>query len=453
MPDKKASADVGRLSGNFFTCVRGSVPVEITDLLEKAAVCADKYGFTAYAVGGFVRDLLAGRKMGRKSLDVDIAIEGDGIEFARRFTNQYGGKLKTHKRFKTAIVMLKGSRKIDVATARTEIYTEPAALPIVEMSSIKNDLYRRDFTINAMAVKLNGDNKNQLIDFFGGQQDLKDGALRILHDRSFVEDPTRLFRAIRFEQRFNFAIEANTKKFLKLAATGDLIDKISGARLFNELNVIFSNEEHPSNAMQRMREFGLWKLIYPHLMYDKKIHRLCRQAEEAIAWHKLSFDTERIRPWFIYLLCLSSALDEPQSVEFFKRLGFDRHPVKRIIEARRKAADCIDITGSLTPAMSVEIYEALNGLSADVMLAVMAASGERQGKKVVAEFMSRLRYITPRVKGGDLIRAGIESGPLMGRVMRALQMEVIKNTLPTKEDEIRFSKNFYRLLKESAGNI
>lgn len=439
-PSRKTGRPVAQ---DLSHCIKDRISADIVELLEKIAVCADECGFSAYAVGGFVRDLF----IRRRNKDVDIVIEGDGIKFARRFTEKHGGRVKAHKKFQTAVVVLANKRKLDVATARTEYYTEPAALPIVEMSSIKNDLYRRDFTINSMAIKLNGADKNHLIDFFGGRRDMKDGVLRVLHNLSFVEDPTRLFRAIRFEQRFQFAIGGQTEKLLKLAVTKKLIDKISGARLFGELQRIFS-ENQPSKAMQRMQEFGLWKLIHPGIGYDEKMNHLCGQAEEAIAWHKLSFDTERIRPWFVYLLCISSTLGKAQTQELAIRLGFDPRPAKRILDARGQVAKATGQIKHLTPEMSVEIYEALNELTPDVLLAVMASTGDRRGKRVIAEFLSRLRYLKPRVNGNDLMRAGIEKGPLMGRVIRALEREVLKNELPDREDEIRFAKNFYRLLNK-----
>jgi tRNA nucleotidyltransferase (CCA-adding enzyme) len=434
------------VSRNVESLIKETMPAEIVKLLEKIADCARECGYTSYAVGGFVRDLL----MRRKNLDVDIVIEGDGIEFARRFTAKHGGKVKAHKKFQTAVMVLGQRRKIDIATARTEYYTEPAALPIVEMSSIKNDLYRRDFTINALAIKLNGTDKNHLIDFFGGQQDLKDSVLRVLHNLSFIEDPTRVFRAVRFEQRFNFAIGSQTEKLLKLAAGKDMLDRVSGSRLFGELQLIFQ-EEHPSKAMKRMEEFKLWRFIHPKMKYDARAHQLCGQAEEAIAWHKLTFDSEKLREWFVYLLCLSTFLNERQTMELAQRLGFAERPAQRLMEERRQMVKKTPMLAGLSLNSPVEIYEMLNNASAELLLAIMAASAGREEKRIVAEYMGHLRYVKPKVNGNDLMRAGIERGPLLGRVMRVLHRENLKNALPTKEDEIRFAKNFYKLLQENIG--
>ena len=440
-PLRKIRRPVAR---NVEALIKETMPGEITKLLKRIADCAQEYGYTAYAVGGFVRDLI----MRTKNLDVDVVIEGDGIDFARRFTAKYGGKVKAHKKFQTAAMILGHHQKVDIATARTEYYTEPAALPIVETSSIKNDLYRRDFTVNALAVKLNGSDKNRLIDFFGGQQDLKDSILRVLHNLSFVEDPTRVFRAIRFEQRFNFTIGSQTEKLMKLAIDKNLVDRISGARLFGELRLIFE-EEQPTKIMKRMEEFKLWRLIHPKLRYDARTNRLCKQAEEAIAWHRLTFDSEKVRAWFVYILCLSTFLSRQQTLELAKMLGFAERPAQRLIDERRQVVDKAPALAALSLKFPVEIYETLHQTSAEVLLAIMASSAGRLEKRIVAQYMGHLRTVTPKTNGNELIRAGIERGPLLGRVMSALQRENLKNALPTKDDEIRFAKNFYRLLKEN----
>ena len=176
------------------------LPKRVFSKLEQAGELADHMGVSAFVVGGFVRDLL----LGIENLDLDLVIEGDGIAFARALGRREKARVKVHERFGTAVVMFPEGFKLDVATARTEYYEYPAALPTVEPSSIKKDLYRRDFTINTMAVRLNKGEFGALIDFYGGRRDLKEKTIRVLHSLSFIEDPTRVFRAIRFEQRFGF---------------------------------------------------------------------------------------------------------------------------------------------------------------------------------------------------------------------------------------------------------
>ncbi|MDZ4383153.1 MAG: CBS domain-containing protein, partial [Thermodesulfovibrionia bacterium] len=190
---------------NLSSTMKAKFPKEIFEILRLSGEVAKELNFSAYLVGGSVRDLLRGEA----NFDIDIVIEGDGIIFAQALGKKLKAKVKTHQRFGTAVVIT-DTLKFDVATARTEYYESPGALPKVEMSSIKKDLYRRDFTINTLAIKLNPENFGQLIDFFGGQRDLKEKTIKILHNLSFIEDPTRAFRAIRFSERFGFKLSKHT---------------------------------------------------------------------------------------------------------------------------------------------------------------------------------------------------------------------------------------------------
>jgi tRNA nucleotidyltransferase (CCA-adding enzyme) len=183
---------------------------EVYNILKFSGEVAEGLGFNAYLVGGSVRDLLRGEE----NLDIDIVIEGDGIVFAKALGEKLNASVKSHQRFNTAQVIT-GKLKLDVATARTEYYESPAALPKVETSSIKKDLYRRDFTINTLAIKLNPKDFGLLMDFFGSQRDLKEKTIRVLHNLSFIEDPTRAFRAIRFSERFGFKISKHAENLIK----------------------------------------------------------------------------------------------------------------------------------------------------------------------------------------------------------------------------------------------
>ncbi len=414
------------------------LPVEILGLLREIAACADENGFTAYAVGGFVRDLL----MRLKNLDVDVVIEGDGIAFARHFAARHGGKVRAHHKFQTAIIVLPGHRKIDVATARTEYYTEPAALPIVEMSSIKNDLYRRDFTLNALALKLNGKNSNHLIDFFGGQQDLKDGVIRVLHSLSFVEDPTRIFRAIRFEQRFRMALGGQTEKLLKLAVGDGILARLSGSRIFGELNLIF-REDQPARTLARMAEYELWRYIHPALDYNDTAAFLCKQAEDAIVWHRLGGEGRNIRYWYIFLNCLAERLNNSQVEELLHRLGLMKNPIEHFIISRARINEVAGRLERSSGGGPVEIYNLFDGMDEDDLLCVMARVKEHTKKRAVADYMTRLRHIGAKVSGRDLIAAGIAPGPLLGKIVGIIVRENMKGMLPTKEDELRFAKAWY----------
>jgi len=204
---------------------------------------ADKLKISAYIVGGPVRDKL----LGIANYDLDFVVEGDGIKFAEILNKILKGKLTTYRSFGTATVALK-EKKIDIVTARKETYKYPAAYPTIKPGTIKDDLFRRDFTINAMAISVNKKNFGELVDFYGGQKDLKKGVIRILHDKSFMDDPTRIFRAVKFSVRFGFKIEPHTKKLIKEAALDGLLGEVNAGRIRKEIE-LFLKEKNPKKCL------------------------------------------------------------------------------------------------------------------------------------------------------------------------------------------------------------
>ena len=264
---------------NYRSLMCEELPEYVYRLLEDIGKTSDRIDCSAFVVGGFVRDLL----IGRPNLDVDIVVEGDGIEFAYALAETKDGNVKRHQRFGTAVVTLPDNFKIDVATARTETYTRPGALPSVSFSSIRDDLRRRDFTINAMAIELNEGWFGELVDFVDGRSDLQNRWVRILHDLSFEDDPTRIFRAIRFEQRYGFPIEPHTEKCLRKAVAEDFLKRITGQRLRNEILLILK-EEDPAPVVQRMAHFDLAKYIHPRICVSHELMELFSRVEEARMW-------------------------------------------------------------------------------------------------------------------------------------------------------------------------
>ena len=239
----------------------------ILAILQNIGRVAADMGYSAYVVGGFVRDLF----LYRPNEDIDIVIEGDGIAFAKRYAQLAGVRIHTHQKFGTAVIIFPDSFKIDVASARMEYYKFPAALPTVEMSSIKLDLFRRDFTINTLAIQLTPRRFGILIDFFAAQKDIKEKVIRILHNLSFVEDPTRVFRAIRFEQRFGFTIGKLTSGLIENAVRMDFFKRLSGRRVMTELRLILS-EDNPTDALVRMAGYRPFKGRTSRLEYGQQFN-------------------------------------------------------------------------------------------------------------------------------------------------------------------------------------
>ena len=251
------------------------LPLDILNLLRDSGVCAEEMGFEAYAVGGLVRDLF----LFRDNLDVDVVIEGDGIAFASRFSVGHGACLLTYEKFGTANIVLPDGLKIDVATARTETYERPAALPLVTPGSIRDDMSRRDFSINTLAVGLNPGRFGDLLDFFHARNDIKNKLIRVLHDRSFIDDPTRIFRAVRFEKRFGFRIDSVTEKLIGDAVSAGLVERLSGYRISSELKIILK-EENPLPPVRRLDELGVLSAAGRKGEKHKELKRLLRRIDE-----------------------------------------------------------------------------------------------------------------------------------------------------------------------------
>lgn len=228
------------------------LPKGLLRVIGLIADTAAENSFSAFLVGGFVRDIL----LGAKNMDLDIVIEGDGIKTAKVFADKTHSSCVVHKDFGTAAVAMPDSVKVDFATARKELYKKPAALPTVEFGALREDLFRRDFTINAMAIAISKNDFGQVMDFFGGQKDLADKKIRILHDASFIDDPTRILRAVRFEQRLNFKIEPRTERLLKEALRKNLLKAAGKWRLNKELALI-SKEKLSKKIFKRVEGLGI----------------------------------------------------------------------------------------------------------------------------------------------------------------------------------------------------
>ncbi|MFZ1504480.1 MAG: CBS domain-containing protein, partial [Nitrospira sp.] len=309
--------------------LRDRLPREVYDLLQAAGDLGERLGYSAYVVGGFVRDLL----LGIDNLDVDFVVEGDGIAFARALAKERAGRVKVHERFGTAVVWLPNGFKLDVATARTEYYEYPTALPTVEQSSIKKDLYRRDFTINTLAVRLNPRAFGQLIDFYGGQRDLKERLIRVLHSLSFVEDPTRVFRAIRFELRFDFHLSKETLALIKGAAKMELFHRLSGQRVLDELRFLFS-ERTPRQAVRRLADLDLLRFIHPTLTWSNRLDRRLIDVEAALDWYKLSSFERKLNGWLVCAMALAEVMPDQAVREMLERFPFTEAERGAITAAR-----------------------------------------------------------------------------------------------------------------------
>ncbi len=427
-------AEQAGLERNLSKVLKERLPSHIYEFLLVAGEIADELGFGVYIVGGCVRDMLRGVE----NLDIDIVVEGDGILFAKKLAEKIGAKVTAHERFATAVIT-KGDLKLDVATARTEYYESPAALPKVETSSIKKDLYRRDFTINTLAVKLNKRDFGLLLDFFGGQRDIKDKVIRVLHNLSFVEDPTRAFRAIRFAERFGFKLTRHTEGLIKTAIRMNIFEKLSGSRIYDELVLIF-NETNPLKAIKRLGDYDLLRVIHPRLSFNTSLESLLQSVHDTISWFELLFLKEKIDKSILYMMALLYILDNNERAVALNRLNV--HVKKRnILLNGLRTADFI--LSKIKPDNPIEIYHLLKGCNIEVVLFSMALTNENEKKKAISRFLLEFREIKPILKGDDLKDIGIPPGPLYSEILNKILDEKLIGRLKTKDEEVLFVKRHY----------
>jgi tRNA nucleotidyltransferase (CCA-adding enzyme) len=379
-----------------------------------------------YLVGGAVRDVL----MDEPSFDVDIALEGDGIAFGRALAQALGGRAVPHDKFGTAIVRYEGGR-IDVATSRTEFYDYPGALPAVEQASIRQDLYRRDFTINAMAVSLKGDDFGRLVDPFGGLRDLEGRVIRVLHNLSFIDDPTRLFRAIRYENRYGFRMDAHTLGLARACVEMELVGELSSPRLRDELQALLS-EAGAGDSLRRMAELGVDRAVHPHLVAGEETPALIgeldalreRYAPEAPAW--------RIR-----LAALARRLTPDELYEWFERLKLRRRDADLVADAVTVAARLRErVAATEEPAALRDLVRPHDPDGA--LLALAGADEPARGR--LARYFEELRGVELEISGVDLAELGLGESPRVGAVLDELLRRKVNGELDGRSAELEAAR-------------
>ena len=421
------------------------LPPALLSLLQTIGKLADTQEVAAFLVGGFVRDLL----MNIPNFDLDVVIEGDGILFGKTLAQELKAEWTIHERFGTVSIALPKTLNIpqmhhlDIATARTEYYEYPTALPTVERSSIKKDLYRRDFTINALAIRLNR-TPGELLDFFGGRRDLKDKIVRVLHSLSFVEDPTRVFRAIRFEQRFGFQISKETQYFIQQAETMELFHRLSGSRLGNELIHILEEPE-PAKGIQRLSQFKLFQFIHPKLQWKEPGPTLFASGEKILAWHEVESAKAGTERWLLYALAWFESLGKAELVKTWKRLGFPQRTTATAGEFLEAQSTLMRTLNKKHLAPS-EIYDLLTPWPKELVLFLMTKAQSKPTTHVALErirdYFTTFQHVTITLTGHDLEEMGLPKGPAYRRVLDRVFKAKLDGLVSTPKDEYRLAKTF-----------
>ncbi len=435
------SPRVGEVSlgrGDLVDLMQHNLTGETMALLREISEIAQEEGCQVYLVGGVVRDLLLGYPI----LDLDVVVEGNGIAFAHSVARRLKGRIRTHPKFGTAVVILPSGRRIDVATARTEFYQEPASLPVVEQSSIRQDLYRRDFTINSMAVALTGRRFGELLDFFGGLKDLQNGRIRVLHNLSFVEDPTRIFRGVRFEQRYGFRMESQTELLARRAVEMEMVGRLTNARVRDELIDICS-EPHPlpRKCFRRLEELGALRALHPSLHISEEVEERFRRLE--ISWEELKpLLAEEGREWILPMAALLSSLPPDEAEKWCRQMRFRKDDRDALLQCLRLVPGLLREleTDEILPSRATRLLDPLKRESLTYLYALGGARTRRHVKTYLGDW-SRVR---PEVTGKDLEAMGLEPSPLYSRILTRLRDAVLDGRVRGKEEELKLVKNYLR---------
>ena len=420
---------------NIASLLKERIPDKIIKLLKDLGEIADGLDFSAYLVGGLVRDVI----LKRRNLDVDIVIEGDGIKFAKTCADHLGAKVRSYPKFGTAVLVMPDGFKIDIATARMEHYESPAALPVVKLSSLRRDLFRRDFTINTLAVHLNKGHYGTLIDHFGAMRDIKERVLRVIHNLSFVEDPTRILRAIRFEQRFGFRIGKLTKSLIQNAVNIRCFENLSGQRLFVELKLILK-EEDPAGAIERMDEYDLLRFFSPELRLTEEVREILKRIKGILVWFNLLYLGVSYEPWKVYFLDLTSSLSDDALSDLAKRVEVHDKEIVNMISARQELRQALKEVSRLKDRKHYSLYRILSPLTPEVLLYGMAKTRSEKIKKSISTFFTKLKGTKVSLSGRELITMGHKPGPLFKEIFDSILEAKLDGDVSTKEDEIEFVK-------------
>jgi len=426
---------------NMASFMKERLPGSILELLSKIGEIASETGYNAYVVGGFVRDLL----LYEKNFDIDIVIEGDGISFALKFGELHHAHVHTYTKFGTAVITMPDGFKIDVASARLEYYQHPGALPTVEKSSIKLDMYRRDFTMNTLAIQLNAEKFGVLIDFFSAQKDIKDRVIRVIHNLSFVEDPTRIFRAIRFEQRFGFTIGKLTTSLIQNALKMDFIHQLSGIRIFSELKLILQ-EDNPVQAIQRIYDLGLMNVLHPALIRDKYITERFSAVKKVFDWYELLYLEDPVKRWTVYFMVLIRYTNLEISEAICKRLELPPKYSRLFCQERLKALSCLHWIEMNPAAKNHEIFHKLSSLKTESILFMMAATNDESAQKTISRFYTTLKNEVCFLTGKDVVKMGLEPGPAIGKILLKILNRRLDGEIKTREEEV---KAVFKLINKS----
>lgn len=389
---------------------------------------AAQRGARAYLVGGSVRDLI----LERPHDDVDVVVEGDGLGVAQDLARSLDGELTRHHAFQTATVATPGGDRVDIATARSESYPHAGRLPQVVPGTLEEDLMRRDFTINTMAIALSETDWGRLIDPLGGRTDLEQALLRVMHPQSFADDPTRILRALRFALRFGYEIEVSTAEQLRAAVLGGYLDQVSGDRVRKEFRLMFSEE--PIEGPLRLQQEGILSGLQPGLAAAEEP---LRRLQELSGWYGRmvgGVEAEFAAPWSLVLACCADSLPQQARWQLSRRLNLSRDERLPLIASGTPWRQAV--SGLAGEPIASDVERSLRGVPTGALL-VRAAIHGADVEKHARRYLERLRRVTPTLTGSDLRELGVAQGPQVGELLDRLRAARLDGEVESADDERR----------------
>ncbi|HEY41670.1 MAG TPA: CCA tRNA nucleotidyltransferase [Dehalococcoidia bacterium] len=411
---------------NLASKINQRLPTELVRLMEAIGAIAAHQGRQLYLVGGAVRDLL----LEQETFDLDLVVDGDAISLAQLLANSTGGKLVVHTRFRTANVHW-NEWSIDVTTARSETYDRPGALPQVKPGSLSDDLFRRDFTINAMAIQLSPGLYGDLIDLYGGQEDLKRGLIRILHEQSFTDDATRIWRALRYEQRFGFTLDMETLELLKRDIV--MLDTISGDRIRHELELVLK-EAYPEKFFLRADQLQVLPQIQPGLKGNDVLSVRFEQARQV--------SSPNPPPTGLYLALLAYPLTGEQVEQLIERIRLPR-PLAQTLRDTCELKTEVTALGAADLRPS-HLYSILRGYTPAALMATSLASDSPTVNRNIHRYLTKLRYVRPTLTGEDLKKMGLTPGPRISEILNRLRTAKLDGEVTDRREEEKLVRQWLR---------
>ena len=413
---------------------------EYKNYIEKAGEVGDRCGYQVFLVGGIVRDLI----MGRENLDIDFLVEGCGTDFAMELGRVLKARVDMNERFNTAKVHIRDDFHIDVALCRCDYYRRPGALPEVSPSGLKDDLYRRDFTINALAIRVNSSGFGELIDFFRGVRDLENKRIRTLHTLSFIDDPTRILRAIRFEGRLGFRMDDETLHQAKTALESDLFNKITPERIRHEIELILK-ESHPAPIILRGDDIGLWRRVNPELIIERSFFDPVDQINAA--WSGVSVVSD-IEAWRAYLPALFVNLSEKTTLQLIDEMNFDHAATETMEQVAERAVFIRNKLVGLKIESVRQYVPIFSGLRVESLVFLVALFKRYDEFMVLLKnYIDKLRFVTLEINGEDLIKLGHKPSPNFKEAFREAYFLKLEGKLTGRDEELKFANDYLKKLE------